>query len=284
MSGEQFGTSWEDSKGLAWDSGKHARNYACSQHNTTTNNNSLDNTNNNTRDNTNNMPKPTSQCWSSLLSAAWKSGLPLWPRPWQWPRPWLLWSLCPEVLVSFWQLNLWLSILAEVDVLPSKMLWQPGWVTNTCLGASYVIHISFTTGVLASPNYPSNYPNNLEWTSKIEVEEGLLIVLQFTAFDIESHPCSYCECDHLTIKDGDGTTLLEKACGWPSEGFIYGGRWTSSLPTSIRSRSNMVEIHFKTDGQVTKSGWRVTWSSLQWHQVPLINCHVVLSEVTGEKI
>ena len=116
---------------------------------------------------------------------------------------------------------------------------------------------------MASPNYPSNYPNNLERTYKIEVEEGLLIVLQFTAFDIESHPCSYCECDHLTIKDGDGTTLLEKACGWPSEGFIYGGRWTSSLPTSIRSRSNMVEIHFKTDGQVTKSGWRVTWTSLQ---------------------
>ena len=125
------------------------------------------------------------------------------------------------------------------------------------------LNISFTTGVLASPNYPSNYPNNLERTSKIEVEEGLLIVLQFTAFDIESHPCSYCECDHLTIKDGDGTTLLEKACGWPSEGFIYGGRWTSSLPTSIRSRSNMVEIHFKTDGQVTKSGWSITWSSLQ---------------------
>ena len=39
--------------------------------------------------------------------------------------------------------------------------------------------------MVTSPNYPGNYPNNLEKkTEIIQVELGLVISLQFTAFDI----------------------------------------------------------------------------------------------------
>ena len=99
--------------------------------------------------------------------------------------------------------------------------------------------------MLTSPNYPDNYPNNVERTDIIEVDEGLVVALKFTAFNVES--CSTCRCDHLTIQDGDGTTLMEKRCG-------------SSLPANtIISTSNRVELYFKTDSSGTRSGWSVTW-------------------------
>ena len=80
------------------------------------------------------------------------------------------------------------------------------------------------------------------------MEEGLVVAIEFTAFDVESH--STCDYDHLTIQDGDGTTLMEKRCG-------------SSLPANtIVSTSNRVELHFKTDTGVTYSGWSVTWSAV----------------------
>ena len=81
----------------------------------------------------------------------------------------------------------------------------------------------------------------------IQVEEGLILSLQFTAFDIESH--STCDYDHLTITDGDGTTLMEKSCG-------------SSLPAAITSRTNSVTLIFSTDDSYAKTGWSVNWTAV----------------------
>ena len=105
----------------------------------------------------------------------------------------------------------------------------------------------FATGVSTSPNYPGNYPSNLEKTETILVEQGLILSLQFTAFDIESD--STCRYDHLTITDGDGTTLMEKSCG-------------STLPAAITSTSNMVNLVFNTDSITTKTGWSLSWSTV----------------------
>ena len=130
--------------------------------------------------------------------------------------------------------------------------------------------------MVTSPNHPGYYPNSLEVTETIQVEQGLIISLQFTAFDIE--PCgSNCVCDHLTITDGDGTILMEKSCGSSSNGsniltkgqkshvggIVIGGESIgSSLPPAIRSRSNLVNLVFRTDGSVTRSGWSVSWSAV----------------------
>ena len=103
------------------------------------------------------------------------------------------------------------------------------------------------TGEVTSPNYPGNYTNNLEKTETLQVEEGLILSLQFIAFDIESE--STCDYDHLTITDGEGTTLMEKSCG-------------SSLPANITSTSNIVKLVFITDGSVTRPGWSVSWSAV----------------------
>ena len=101
-----------------------------------------------------------------------------------------------------------------------------------------------TAGVVTSPNFPDNYPNNLEDTQTIEVEGGLTLLLEFTAFDLENQ--STCRYDHLTITDGDGTILMKKSCG-------------SSMPAEIRSRSNIVNVVFHTDRSGTRSGWSLSW-------------------------
>ena len=122
-----------------------------------------------------------------------------------------------------------------------------------------------TLGVLASPNHPGYYPPSLEKKQTLQVEEGLILILQFTAFDIEecSNPTDgNCVCDHLTIVDGDGTTLMEKNCGM-------------TLPVAIRSKTNMVDILFSTDGRSgsdTQTGWRMTWNAVPPGGELYLNC------------
>ena len=101
--------------------------------------------------------------------------------------------------------------------------------------------------MVTSPNHPNNYPYNFRHTNIIEVEEGLIVEMQFTAFDVESD--STCKYDHVTIKNGDGTTLMEKTCG-------------SSLPAAVTSTSNRVEIYFHTDDDYSFSGWRLIWRAV----------------------
>ena len=108
-----------------------------------------------------------------------------------------------------------------------------------------ISHFSLTlkplaTGIVTSPNYPANYPNGLAKPTTIQVEQGRVIRLQFTAFLTAN-----CK-DHLAITDGDGTTLMGKACG-------------TSLPTNITSASNTINLLFTTDGSSSKEGWSVSW-------------------------
>jgi len=101
--------------------------------------------------------------------------------------------------------------------------------------------------VVTSPNYPSNYDDNLNKIETITAAEGLVLRLEFTAFDVEDHEsCAY---DHLEIVDGDGTILLDKTCG-------------DALPPVFMSNTNHVDLIFKTDNSVTKSGWAVKWSAV----------------------
>ena len=80
----------------------------------------------------------------------------------------------------------------------------------------------------------------------IKVEQGHVLILEFTAFNLQSD--STCRWDYLTIADGDGTALMNKTCG-------------SDLPSKINSRSNLVDILFTTNHAVEKTGWSVSWSA-----------------------
>jgi len=116
-------------------------------------------------------------------------------------------------------------------------------------------------GVVTSPNYPHRYPPNLYPPKRqtIRAEQGQVLVLEFTAFETN------CYSDHLTIEDGDGTTLLGRECG------VYGQNHCDlngqiqcrvNLPPVIRSRSNIVHLDFQTNSNIEFIGWSLNWKAV----------------------
>ena len=103
------------------------------------------------------------------------------------------------------------------------------------------------------------------------MDEGLIIALQFTAFDVElnSNSCI----DHLKITDGDGTTLMEETCGGSSYGnILVGGQIVDSvLPGIITSKSNVTNLIFTSSDNYTRTGWSIkTWVAFG---PPVGECH-----------
>ena len=97
--------------------------------------------------------------------------------------------------------------------------------------------------MVTSPNYPCNYPNKLNRTTTITAREGMVVELEFTAFNTESG------LDTLTILDNDGTVLSQERSG-------------DCLPPKMWSRTNVVHLQFVTDGSDTRTGWSANWTSV----------------------
>ena len=111
----------------------------------------------------------------------------------------------------------------------------------------------------------------------IEVEQGL--ILSFTiAFRIHSSSSDSCD-DHLTITDGDGTTLMEKSCGSFPYIMIGGKTIDSPLPVPIISKSNIINLVFKTSSYNSGPGWNISWSAVtpgeckKWRHLPSLSCY-----------
>ena len=113
--------------------------------------------------------------------------------------------------------------------------------------------------MLTSPNFPGNYPTNFKRTEVIQVESGKILRLEFTHFEVAYG--SRCEYGFVKIRDGDGTTLMDKICGFstydPSHPYNF-------LLPNMTTRSNRVEIFFSSDDRsyYTESGWSLSWSAV----------------------
>ena len=101
-------------------------------------------------------------------------------------------------------------------------------------------------------------------TEVIQIAREMRVLLQFTTFETETSRDDYydyydyygynrattIQCnDHLTITDGDGTTLLPQSCG-------------STVPSVIKSTSNLVKLSFKTNGRISGMGWSANWTAI----------------------
>ena len=106
-----------------------------------------------------------------------------------------------------------------------------------------LLHYCLSTGVVTSPNYPCNYPKNLNRTTTITAKEGMVVELEFTAFNTES---GY---DTLAILDNDGTVLSNERSG-------------DCLPPKMWSRTNVVHLQFVTNSGGTRTGWSASWASV----------------------
>ena len=117
----------------------------------------------------------------------------------------------------------------------------------------------FARGELNSPNYPNSPPANLDEKYTIEVDQGLILILEI-AMDLQGVYDYYetydyiCE-SHLTIIDGDGTTLNGAGCGewFPGmNGFI-----------GLTTRSNNVTVHFHTDEDPADEFFTINWLAVK---------------------
>ena len=84
------------------------------------------------------------------------------------------------------------------------------------------------SGTLTSPRFPRQYPSNLDSSYEISVSNGP-IDLSFSHFDIDGY-----KTDYVTITDGDGTILLNKASG-------------RSIPRNVTSKTDKVYVKFYSD-------------------------------------
>ena len=105
-----------------------------------------------------------------------------------------------------------------------------------------------SSGVITSPNYPSNYYNNHACSWKITGRYGDRV--KFVIQDLSSERC----CDYIKIQNG----YLQSSGSNP-------GRISGSLGgtmTFISSRENLI-VYFVTDYSVTDRGFRATYTILR---------------------
>ena len=105
-------------------------------------------------------------------------------------------------------------------------------------------------GIVESPNYPDSYPNNINVTTNIIVEEGYNIELTVDSFDLEDDSKSGCRFDYVKII---GTSSkLDRFCGIVPSGKTY--KFTSSGPS--------MKVTFHTDESIKRKGFKATWTAV----------------------
>ncbi|XP_033096139.1 mannan-binding lectin serine protease 1-like [Anneissia japonica] len=102
------------------------------------------------------------------------------------------------------------------------------------------------SGDIATPDYPGIHPSNLDCDWTVVVEEGYVINIAFTDFDIEEHPDVRCPYDYLKIESDE--QKLGPFCG-------------SRNPANITSASNIVKITFHSDGQLSGRGFTLEYTT-----------------------
>ncbi|KAF2975080.1 hypothetical protein EK904_004135 [Melospiza melodia maxima] len=127
--------------------------------------------------------------------------------------------------------------------------------------------VSDPSGVLQSPNYPGNYPNNADCVWEIQVENNFRVTLTFRDIVMQSRTCQH---DYIEVYDGPlhSSPLLGRFC-------------SGSFPTYVSS-SNMMSVRFHTDSRFSFRGFQAHYSSIPAGHNTTIQClpdymHVVVS-------
>ncbi|XP_056155801.1 cubilin [Lampris incognitus] len=102
-------------------------------------------------------------------------------------------------------------------------------------------------GYITSPNYPQNYPQNIDCIWVITVPNGEAVQIDFEDFYIE--PTTSCQYDYLELRDGatSNSDAIARLCG-------------STRPSTQHSTGSSMFLRFRTDTSVTHKGFKAKYS------------------------
>ncbi len=124
------------------------------------------------------------------------------------------------------------------------------------------------TGIISSPGYPAKYVKDLDCTTRISVESGKKLLLNFTTFELESGSSNICTYDYLQITDGN---VSSKFCGKKTDTFFL-------------SKTNKLNLRFKTDYARNHVGYYATYTTVNGKFLCLYYFRVLLSLVLIEMV
>ncbi|XP_077320418.1 embryonic protein UVS.2-like [Lithobates pipiens] len=144
-------------------------------------------------------------------------------------------------------------------------------------------------GILTSENYPSDYPDNVDYVWLIRTPNGQ-VSLTFSDFNVQS--TLDCTSDYMRIYDGNSKNspvLLDKICG------------SNTIPSLIASTNEML-VEFVSDGAVAGRGFNATYNTVKCggtffnsqgnftspgypgNYSPNMNCNFTITAPVGYKI
>ncbi|XP_033761795.1 cubilin-like [Pecten maximus] len=138
---------------------------------------------------------------------------------------------------------------------PSPQLWVRFRTDSSIVDRGFSLNYGFTdcggiltqnNGVITSPNFPSLYNHSDSCAWHIQAPEGFRINVQFTDFNIETHP--NCVFDYVEVLNGPyySSPSVGKYCG-------------TTLPPAFTSQSRAIRVYFKSDISISRQGFRLTY-------------------------
>eukprot|EP00794_Sanderia_malayensis_P015619 gene15619-17196_t len=144
-------------------------------------------------------------------------------------------------------------------------------VHNPCPGTADCGGIfTNTSGLFASPNFPNNYPNNMECVYIIQVAEGKMIELRFDSLRISSPGQDDCKADFVKVMDGDCVSRLgeSKFCG-------------SVVPSKFESTTNRLCVKFYSDDSQNDQGFSASYQAIDFPTQQIDLCDTALTSPAG---
>uniref|UniRef100_A0A3Q1IYA9 Uncharacterized protein n=1 Tax=Anabas testudineus TaxID=64144 RepID=A0A3Q1IYA9_ANATE len=115
-------------------------------------------------------------------------------------------------------------------------------------GGSIELSDNDPPGYITSPNYPQNYPQNIDCIWVITVPTGEAVQIDFEE-DFYIEPSTSCAYDYLELRDGStsNANLISRLCG-------------NTRPSTQHSTGSSMMLRFRTDTSVTHKGFKAKYS------------------------
>ncbi|XP_069593736.1 CUB domain-containing protein 2 [Ranitomeya imitator] len=148
-------------------------------------------------------------------------------------------SQLPPNITSSWHV---LSVIFHSDKHVGSSGFLATYRKDICGGV-----LTSLSGVITSPDYPDNYPNNAECHWLISAAPHSTIRLVFTDFQLESQECNF---DYVAVFDGSSQEedQVRHYCG-------------TTKPPDTTSSSNELLVVFKSDFNIGGRGFKAYYSS-----------------------